>query len=448
VSRKKKKKSRDRPNPATPAGASVTGPPQFRSGDKVRVKLGTRDPDFPDFPLGGWAGTIRELDQDSERHLYEVIWTDATLEQAPPIYRHRCEREGLDPESMWLAEEELILDPGGPVALEPPGQLIPRPLQPFDQEDRIRAILGLTSDDPLPEAGQEQLRRYHAFLVEKLSFPFNAEMWIQTGPFSGRMRLITVYRLLPLEEGGTEGNGLLAEAGLGDERLVVAVCDLEIGSDSPHRRLLQDYAYWFCNFGDGSGGLGPDEEEEIQPTPTRTLLKALLRYSVYGAGVGAVLGAILTSHGSWAVTILMIAGGAAAVLGWFGGSRYGLIFGAVNRVRGGPVVGGVLGCLAGAILGSSLGVFLVGCLGTIPGSIAGNLLGKVLSRFKIRPWPSPVWALLGACIGGIIVALIVDFENAVTGALAGAVVGGISTAVLFLFVVVVLGLMLSSRENG
>jgi hypothetical protein len=28
-----------------------------------RVKYGIPDPDFPDIPLGGWAGTIAEVDQ-------------------------------------------------------------------------------------------------------------------------------------------------------------------------------------------------------------------------------------------------------------------------------------------------------------------------------------------------------------------------------------------------
>ncbi|MGA2257746.1 MAG: hypothetical protein ABSG53_24045, partial [Thermoguttaceae bacterium] len=33
-------------------------PPKFSSGDQVRAKHGVPDPDFPDIPLGGWAGII------------------------------------------------------------------------------------------------------------------------------------------------------------------------------------------------------------------------------------------------------------------------------------------------------------------------------------------------------------------------------------------------------
>ena len=93
------------------------------------------------------------------------------------------------------------------VVLEAAGQLVPRPLRPFEQEDRIRAVLGLTSDDPLPQAGVEQLPRYAESLREKLSFPFRADIWVQLGPFSGEVRPVTAHRLLDLSErGGREGD--------------------------------------------------------------------------------------------------------------------------------------------------------------------------------------------------------------------------------------------------
>ena len=34
---------------------------RFQVGDKVRVKPGVSDPDYPDMPLGGWSGTITEI---------------------------------------------------------------------------------------------------------------------------------------------------------------------------------------------------------------------------------------------------------------------------------------------------------------------------------------------------------------------------------------------------
>ena len=41
--------------------------PRFRVGDKVRVKTGVIDPDFPDIPLGGWTGTVTEVEQKEDQ---------------------------------------------------------------------------------------------------------------------------------------------------------------------------------------------------------------------------------------------------------------------------------------------------------------------------------------------------------------------------------------------
>src|SRR5262249_10785079 len=40
-------------------------PARFAAGVQVRVKPGITVPSFEDIPLGGWAGTIREVDQRS-----------------------------------------------------------------------------------------------------------------------------------------------------------------------------------------------------------------------------------------------------------------------------------------------------------------------------------------------------------------------------------------------
>jgi hypothetical protein len=47
-------------------------PAKFAAGAQVRVRPGTTDPDFPDIPLGGWAGTIREVDRRSNSPEYLI----------------------------------------------------------------------------------------------------------------------------------------------------------------------------------------------------------------------------------------------------------------------------------------------------------------------------------------------------------------------------------------
>ena len=70
----------------------LAAPPKFAVGDKVRVKLGVRDTDFPDMPLGGWAGEITELHDDG---MYTVRWSQETLDNIHPVYRNRCERDRI-----------------------------------------------------------------------------------------------------------------------------------------------------------------------------------------------------------------------------------------------------------------------------------------------------------------------------------------------------------------
>lgn len=75
-------------------------PPRFRPGMKVRVRHGVSDPDFPDIPLGGWAGTVKEVEQAKGQTTYLIVWDRTTLRGMHPVYKKRCERDGLELESM------------------------------------------------------------------------------------------------------------------------------------------------------------------------------------------------------------------------------------------------------------------------------------------------------------------------------------------------------------
>jgi hypothetical protein len=179
-------------------------------GDQVRVKYGTADFDFPDIPLGGWAGTITEVSHDAKSHLYLVEWNQFTLDHMPPIFRKRCERDGLDEESSRLGEEDLEHDVGDRVPLEQPVEIVTRPLSTTGQDDRIRAIFGVNSDDPLPESTYENLRQYHAYLAANLTFPFEARYGKNAGPFESSHRCkVSVVGLADLKCYCSEGVGLV-----------------------------------------------------------------------------------------------------------------------------------------------------------------------------------------------------------------------------------------------
>jgi hypothetical protein len=123
-----------------------------------------------------------------------------------PIYRKRCERDGLEMESMWLGDGDLEPDDGTRDPIEQPTQIVTKPLSEKDQDDRVRTALGLTHDDPLPDASRKTLLAYRCYLAANLTFPFRARSEIDG-------ESLRVHRLLsPSEYDLDEGDELLCEA--------------------------------------------------------------------------------------------------------------------------------------------------------------------------------------------------------------------------------------------
>jgi hypothetical protein len=213
---------------------------RFQVEAKVRVRPGVRAPDFADIPLGGWAGTVQEFRQDKGETVYLIAWDRATLRGIHPIYKKRCERDGLDLESMWLGEEDIESDDGTPVPIAQPMQIVTPPLSEKDQDDRVRMALGLTHDDPLPKVTRKALLVYHRYLAANLKFPFRAE-----SEFDGRP--LTVVRLPgPKEYDVDEEEGLFCEARDREGTFLVPLSQLDDAVGN--RKLIRDYGYWFYNW--------------------------------------------------------------------------------------------------------------------------------------------------------------------------------------------------------
>ena len=92
-----------------------------------------------------------------------------------PVFKQRCEIDGLDEERYGLSGDDLEPDSGGPFNIEQPKEITTKPLSPKDQDDRIRMIFDLTSNDLLPDVDGESLEAYHDHLSRNLAFPFTAE---------------------------------------------------------------------------------------------------------------------------------------------------------------------------------------------------------------------------------------------------------------------------------
>lgn len=219
---------------------------EYATGDRVRVRRGATDPDYPDLPIGGWAGTVTQIENGSPP-TYLIRWSRETLLAVHPVHRKRSERDGFEIEEMWLSVDDLEPDDGTGIAVEQPTNIVTKPLSTADQDDRIRAVFGLTTDDSLPDVGEETLRAFHRYLSHHLRFPVEAS-W---NPPSGPAQRVTVLGLSdPDEDVWADGMcGLLCRAKLKGEVAEVALADCEAKGGSPNRQILADYGYWFGNFG-------------------------------------------------------------------------------------------------------------------------------------------------------------------------------------------------------
>ena len=182
-------------------------------------------------PLGGWTGTITAIIEHKGQINCEVALDERTLASIHPIYKQRCENDGLDYEFMGLDQEEIEPDDGIFVPIEQPTAIVPRPLSPDDEDDRLRMVFGLTSDDPVPDVTRESLLAYHRYLEAHLTFPIPITSWVKTGPLASRKVKVAITALVPSHRGGIdEEYGLI---GVGHdakgETINCALDDIELG---------------------------------------------------------------------------------------------------------------------------------------------------------------------------------------------------------------------------
>ena len=227
--------------------SKTKSPPAFNMGDAVRAKHGITDPDFPDIPFGGWSGEIIEI-QDGSPRTYLIELNERTLRSIHPIYLTRCERDGLEADQVWLFEEDLEPDSGEPVPIEQPTNIVTRPLSMDNQDDRIRAVFGLTTDDLLPESeDDESVAVYYKFLAAQMSFPFEAEYSFESGPLESTTVPITVLGLLEPDDSQFCEYGLFCQIRRDGERIEMPLIDVEVDDRNPNQQLVADYSFWFVN---------------------------------------------------------------------------------------------------------------------------------------------------------------------------------------------------------
>jgi hypothetical protein len=200
-------------------------------------------------PLGGWTGTVTEIIEHEGQINCVFKLDDRTLAGIHPIYRRRCERDGLDFEIMGLDENDLEPDDGTPVPIEQPTQIRTPPRSRDDQDDRIRAVFGLTRDDPLPLVSPETLMTYCRYLTANLKFPIPSSYWAQSGPFSRKKVTVSITELeAPVEEEFDEECGLFGIASDEEREIEIPLESLELKRQDPNYQLISDYTYWSQNW--------------------------------------------------------------------------------------------------------------------------------------------------------------------------------------------------------
>lgn len=216
---------------------------KFKPGEKVQVRHGVSDTDYPDMPLGGWKGVIVEVHGDC---IYTVRWSKETLASINPVFKARCENDGLEFDQYCLGEDDLGPDESGPLDIEQPLEITTKPLSLKNQDDRIRIVFGLTSNDTLPDVNGESLEAYHEHLSNNLDFPFAADH----RPEHGHAEQIKIIGLGdPAEEPFIdEDYGIICEARFERRVMNVPLGELQRVKDKTNRQLIDDFCYWFHNW--------------------------------------------------------------------------------------------------------------------------------------------------------------------------------------------------------
>jgi hypothetical protein len=383
-----------------------------------------------------------------------VEWNQRTLDQMHLTYKRRCERDSLNVGDMWLGEADLERDTGELVAIEQPTEIVTRPLLPNVAEDRIRAVFGLTSDDPIPAVNAVTLRQYHRFLADRLSFPFTAEFnKIGEDPFDGTEYRVQVVALLDAEE-GDEDNGLLCQVHNESEDADVALALMRVKGSSNNRQLVADYSLWFFEESLEHAAGGSADWQSLATSLSRLrrsraywhmLIMFCIAGMVYGSTLGAILGTVDTGVAAVTVGGVLLAFVASVV-----GYRLGLQRDPEDSAWLGPLPSMLLHAIVGAVIGAAVGAAAALLIAEYVGALIGGLLVTLIVGVRVHADTALARTLLGTTVGAVAGSLLLavwrDSASAGVGALYGA--GGGTAGAMLLFLMIDGWFRGSVRRNG
>jgi hypothetical protein len=210
-------------------------------GDSIRVKDGTKDPDFG-IDIGGWQGQASEIKKD----LIGILWDSVTLSKFPDKLIAKCEQEGMDWKRIYLEISAVEIseprDKGDELSkkikeiefnhrwdhLEDSGERISKILKHIDPDDDSKAFMA-----------------WEKHLSQLLSFPFEAE--ISEYQDRGPLRQGDKIRIHSLN-GHKDRFGILVMVKYGRKKYHFPLCDVSVLDEaSSNYQPVEDYKEWFSN---------------------------------------------------------------------------------------------------------------------------------------------------------------------------------------------------------
>ena len=249
--------------------------PRFRPGNQVRVLPGETAAEALEPDYAGWVGTVESVERDEECYDYFVAWSPEALSAVDAVYREIWARNNAEDSGLWFRENQLEPHAG---EIPPPPSAAEEFVRAFRARDaRIAEALAVAGPEEFPFPDDESLAQYHAYLSERLEFPFEAQFDTPPDPLpperpgdfyrtsDGEWYAVdvTAIGLVPWEE-HPEGwaEGLLCRALEENRPRSVLLESLEVKQEGPSRQLVEDFKYWYDTWNDSDSAPDSYDDED------------------------------------------------------------------------------------------------------------------------------------------------------------------------------------------
>ncbi|CAN5534125.1 hypothetical protein BH10PLA2_BH10PLA2_19970 [soil metagenome] len=272
------------------------------------------------------------------------------------------------------------------------------------------ALPDMADDKSLPPITEESLLQCFQFLSKNLMFPFTALHVPESASPTGALEELLVVGLL--EPGENWQDGLQCKAIRNGKPFELPLDQISIPAESETRDLVEGYVEWFRSPRETPAGLVPFRQRVLSYSTHAPLKlpigKAILFLCSAGAFIGFLLGSLLGAV-QLARIGASLGAGLFGFLGVYGTFRMRTALPARSRRLSRTIVSAVYIGLMAACLGGLAGAMIVGFIGIFCGAVAGAVLGGLV---KGGAAGTGFGILIGSVVGPVVLAFLVDRQNA------------------------------------